>query len=434
MKHLLLKVFLLFISMLVIIGCSNTNNESKSEEGTDSSNDDVVEIDVLHIYSGKTGEAFNEVLDRYHDSQDKVKINPIFVKGSYDGVVEKLQSLAATDNLPNVVTSGFTYTSYMLENMPVVPVDKFIEEENYDLNDYFPKMIDLARSDDGTIHGLPFAVSTPVVYYNKDIFEEAGLNPEEALKSFDSVREAAQNIATEEVDGVYYQYGITGNWLLQGMIESAGGQMIADDGKSVGFDDQVGIDALQYWTDLVNTDKTMPNIDKEQSVQSFITGNLGVLVSTPAILTNLQSQSDFNVGMAPFPSDEKGSRKVPAGGNNLFIFEGTDEEQKASWDFLKFATSPEATAIIAEGMGYMAVRQSAVEDENLLGNYYNENPESYVPYEQVGDMVPWHNFPGKGGTQIYKILQDNVEAALNQQKTPEEAMKDAAEEANNLLK
>ncbi|MBM7707095.1 multiple sugar transport system substrate-binding protein [Chryseomicrobium aureum] len=433
MNKLLKRSFVTMSLAALLVGCSNSNAE-KSSQSTGSSKGEPIEIEFLHIHGGKQGEALDKIIENYHASQDEVRVKPIYVEGAYEGVVERLQSLAATDQLPEITQAGFTYTEYMLENMPIVPVQDYIDEEKYDTSDYFPQMLDLAKDDDGTIKGLPFAVSNPVVYYNKEIFEKTGINAEESLKTFEDVRKVAKELTKNDVNGVYFNYGITGNWLFQAMVETLGGQMIADDQKSVTFNKEEGVQALQYWVDLMNTDKSMPNINDQQAVQAFSSGKLAMYVSTPASFASMQSQSDFEVGLIPFPTDGEHSRKVPAGGNNMFILETTEEEQDAAWDFMKFTTSPESTAIVAEEMGYMAVRKSAVEDSNLLGSYYKETPAAYVPYTQIEDMVPWHNFPGKGGSQIYKIVQDNVESALNDQKTAEEAVNEAAEEANALLK
>lgn len=425
-----LKITALSLTLASFLaGCSSSDSSS-----SESPRQGPIEIDFLHIHGGSQGEALEKIVENYHDSQDEVRVNPIYVEGSYEGVVERLQSLAATNQLPAITQAGFTYTQYMMENMPVVPAQEFIDAEEFDTSDYFPQMLDLARNADGELQGLPFAVSNPVVYYNKEMFEEAGINAEEELSTFEGIRNIAKKLTTDETNGVYFNYSITGNWLFQAMVETLGGKMIEEDQKSVAFDGEEGVKALQYWTDLMNDDQSMPNISDQQAQQAFASGKLAMYVTTPAAFAEMQAQSDFEVGLLLFPTDGQHPRVVPAGGNNVFVLETTEEEQEAAWDFMKFATSPESTAIVAKEMGYMAVRASAVTDQNLLGAYYEETPAAYVPYEQLKEMVPWHNFPGKGGSRIYKVVQDNIEAALNNQKSPEQAIEDAAKEANSLLK
>ncbi|MED1098049.1 ABC transporter substrate-binding protein [Bacillus capparidis] len=317
--------------------------------------------------------------------------------------------------------------------MPIVPAQKFIDEENTDMSDFFPNMLDLGKSEEGKQNALPFAVSTPVVYYNKDLFKKAGLDPENPPKTIDEVREAAKKLTTGGQQGIFYDYTMTGAWIFQAMVETMGGQMVSDDGKSVGFDQEPSVKALQHWTDLVNKDKSMPKVEAAQALQSFTSGKLGMYITTTASLGSIRSSSKFNLGVAPFPTDGEHERKVPAGGNNLFIMKSTSEREKGAWELVKYLTSPESTASVAKTVGYMATRKSAVEKEELLGGYLKENPLAAVTYTQTSNMVPWNNYSGKSGTRIYKVIQDNLEAALSNQKTPEEAMKDAANEGNKLL-
>ncbi|MEB3103705.1 ABC transporter substrate-binding protein [Ferviditalea candida] len=441
MKRMLLLVLIIVLSFSSLAACSNSASEtSAKKESTNAASPETstkkpVEIQFLHIHGGSQGEAVKRLVEEFNKKQDAVHVTPVYVEGSYEGILEKLQALAATKQLPEVTQAGFSYTNYMVANMPLVPVQKFIDEEKMDLSDFFPKMLELGKGMDGKIYGLPYAVSTPVVYYNKQMFKEAGLDPENPPKTFDELREAAKKLTKGDRMGVYFNYGITGNWMFQAMTETLGGHMVANDQKSVAFDQEPGIKALQYWVDLVNTDKTMPLIDDKQATQSFTSGKLGIYVNTTASLRGLQKDSKFDIGTAAFPVDGVHPRMVPAGGNNVFVIKSTPEKEKAAWEFIKFATSPEGTAITAEGMGYMASRKSAVERDDLLGKYLKqENPAAYTTYRQVDDMVQWNNFPGKGGTRIFKIVQDNIQAALTKQKTAEQAVKDAAAEANQLIK
>lgn len=433
MKRKLMAILLALVTAGSLAGCGTGGNQAKEAAKTGDSGKPV-EIQFMHIHGGTQGEALNKLIEAYHQKQDKVRVKPIFVEGSYEGILEKLQAMAASKQLPEVTQAGFVYTKYMINNMPVVPVEQFIDSEKMDTSDFYPKMLNLGKDENGKQWALPFAVSTPVVYFNKEHFKQAGLDPANPPKTFDEWREAAKKLTKGDQYGIYFNYTITGNWMFQAMTETLGGKMISDDSKSVLFDQEPGVRSLKYWTDLVNVDKTMPNIGDKQAQQSFQSGKLSIYVGTTASLVGLQKGSKFDVGTAPFPVDGVHPRRVPAGGNNVFIMKSTPEKEKAAWDFIKFATSPEGTSIVSQGMGYMAVRKSAVDRQDLLGKYLKENPAAHTTYTQVDEMVPWYNFPGRGGTKIYKIVQDNIQAALIKQKTPEQALKDAAAESAQYLK
>ncbi|MFW6362349.1 MAG: ABC transporter substrate-binding protein [Spirochaeta sp.] len=427
MKGKLVSV-LVMVFVLMWTSCSSEEEVLNEHEGP-------VEITFMHIHGGSSGEVVKQAAERFNSMQDNIIVSPMYVEGSYEGVLEKLQALAAVDQLPDLTQSGFQYTNYMVENMPIIPAYEFIESENMDVSDFYPTMLNLARYTDGKIYGLPIAVSNPVLYYNLDFFEEAGLSEVDVPETFHELREISKRLTGNGKHGVYFDFSITGNWLFQAMVESFGGQMVADDQKSVAFDSRAGMEVMKYWNDLVNIDKSMPFLERTQAIQSFNQGNIAMFITTTAALRSFQNNSNFEVGTAKFPTWENYRRQIPGGGNNGFVLESTPEKEQAAWEFLKYLSSPEGTTQIASGMGYMAVRQSAVSDPDLMGTYLREeNPPAYTTYTQIPDMTQWNNFPGRGGTRIFKIVQDNIQAVFSRQKTPEQGITEAARDANALIR
>lgn len=443
MKKGLFLFLVCMMAVLVLAACGGSDSTSGESEETgkvtdDSTNanevvesDEVVEIEFLHMH---TGDVVEKLVEKYHQSQDNVRVKATFTEGSYEGIVEEVQMRATTGDFPDVITNGHVYTRFAIDTLPVVPLQSFMDEESYDTSDFFPKMLTLGQSDEGEQYGMPFAVSTPVVFYNADHFAEVGLDPENPPKTWDELREAAAKLTVNDRFGIYFDYQITGNWLYQAMVETAGGKMMKDDLSGVAFDTDAGRKALQYWVDLVNEDKSMPNIDRTQAAQSFMSGNTSMYVTTTASLTSFRTQSDFDVRTAVFPTVDGQERVVPAGGNNLFMMSEDPKKQAAAWDFIKFAASAEGTTHIAQEIGYMVTRQSPLDDATLMGDFLEEVPAAKVTYDQVDQMVPWYNFPGSAGSRVYQIVQDNIQAALLKQKTVDEAITDAAEKANELLK
>lgn len=432
----LLATGLLAVTAMAIAACSGKPSPASGNSAAAAATAEtkVTEIEFYHIHGGVQEEAVNKLIDAYHKSQDKVRVKPIYVPKSYEGILEKVQTMVAARQYPDVVQAGFVYTQFMIENMPVTPVSRFIDAEKFDTSDFYPSMLDLGKDNKGQLWGLPFAVSTPIVYFNADHFKAAGLDPTKPPKTWDELRAAAKKLTTPEHYGIWFNYDITGNWLFQAMVETAGGRMIGDDAKRVRFDEQAGTASLQYWVDLINTDRSMPLLKGDQAQKQFEEGKISMLVSTTAGLAGYTRNAKFDLRTALFPTTGSNPRRVPAGGNNVFIMAKDPERQKAAWDFIKFATGPKATTIVAQGMGYMANRKSAVATPELMGDFLSKSQNAKTTYEQVGDMVPWYNFPGKAGTRIYKLVQDNMEAAFLKQKEPAQALKDAATEANALLK
>lgn len=394
----------------------------------------VTEIEFLHIHGGVAGEAVDTLARAFNASQSRVRVTPVFVPNSYEGLLEKLQALTAARQLPAVTQSGFTYTKFTIKNLPVTPIQPFMNEEGYDTSDFVPALLRLCQDETGLQWGLPFGVSNPVIYVNLDHYQSAGLDPErDAPRTWAETRRIARLLTTADRMGVYYHYDITGNWLFQAMVECAGGQMSTPDSSRVTFNEEPGVRALSYWSALTNEDATMALLTEAQAQQSFIAGKIGLYVTTIANISPFL-KAGLPIRTYLFHTDEEKPRRVPAGGNGVYLTTQSPEQQRAGWEFIKFVGSPEGTTIIAKGIGYMATRRSAVERDDLMGAYLREVPAARTPYDQLNDTVPWYNFPGRGGTRIYKIVQDAIAAALTRQKAPRQALDDAAAEANALLR
>jgi multiple sugar transport system substrate-binding protein len=378
--------------------------------------------------------AVQRQIEAFNRSQSRVRVRELFVQGSYEGAVEKLQAMHAAGQLPAVAQGGFVYHKFYTGSFPITPVARFIAEERFDVSDFPPAMLRLGQDESGAQWGLPYAVSTPVFYYSETAYREAGLDPERPPATWPEVVERARALVKGERAGVWYHYDITGNWLFQAMTECAGGRMIAPDGKSVAFNEPPGVEALAYWVDMINRHKAMPVLGWTQAQQSWNAGKIAQLSTTTALLTVLSTGVDFGVRATLFPKHPNHPRRVPAGGNNVYIFAKDPDQQRAGWELIKYLTSPEGTTITAQGMGYLSVRKSPLQRADLMGDFLKKTPNAAVTYRQLDEMVPWYNFPGRGGTRIYKLVQDAIQEAFLQAKTPKVALDEAAAQANRLIR
>ena len=438
MKHNLLRKIIMCLTTaalaLTAAGCaSEASAESTVTAEAAASGDEPIELTFLHIHGGDAGAAIEELCEEYSQSTGgKVHVTPIYAEGSYEGILEKLQSMTLSNDLPNISQAGHHYVNFMTENIPVVYAQDFIDEDGTDVSDFFPKMLDLGRDEEGKLAGIPFATSTSILYINKDMFEANGLDPEkDAPKTFDEMREIAKKLTKDGNYGLFIDYEITGNWEIQTMIEDMGGQMLSDDRSEVAFEPQME-QVLDYLNILVNEDKSMPLMTSDQGVEAFKAGKVGMYITTTASLKEFQNGSDFEVTTALHPNDGSGAKGAPVGGNSLYVLKSTPEEEQASWDFVKFMTSEEATTKIAQRIGYMVTRQSALDSEEMQ-SYLAENPAAAVTYEQVDYVTPWCNFPGGQGTKYVKVVQDGILSVLNRQSTPAEAAQKMVDDCNAII-
>ncbi|WP_372631674.1 ABC transporter substrate-binding protein [Cohnella sp.] len=432
MKKTMMGLLLLSLSVAASACGSGSNGASPPASPSGSGGaaslqpSEPVEIEFWNIWGG---ELIDSLVNEYNSSQSKVKVKSVFVQNGYEGIVEKLQVQAAAKKLPDIVSNGLLYTRFANDVMHASPLEPFIERDGYDMSDFFPTMLNLGKNEQGQLIGLPYGISTPILYYNADHFQAAGLDPDNPPQTWEEFPEVAKQLTR---DGHYgASVPIDFGWLYQALMETYGGSMMSADGKTVGLDSEASVNAVQAVVDMVKTDQSMPLLQLMQTFESMAKGDVSMLANTTAGLGTILPTAQFDLRTAPFPT-YGGERVVPAGGANLMIFAQDPVKQEAAWEFLKFLIDPKRSVQISKSTGYMVSRQSAL-DEPEMQKFLEENPVYKATYGQIDEMVPWFNFPGTGGTRVQKIISDQIQAALQGQKTPEDAMKEAAKQANALI-
>lgn len=162
-------------------------------------------------------------------------------------------------------------------------------------------------------------------------------------------------------------------------------------------------------------------------------GKVGMIVQTIGLQKYLASSAKFKVLTAPFPTFEPKLRRIPAGGNALFIFTKDPEQQKAAWEFIKYLESPEALTIWTQNTGYLPPRQGVTTDPRYLKPFMDQNPLMKPAVDQLPDMVAWPSFPGSNSLQIEQLRIDATNAILGGRQSPEEALPGTVAKINNLL-
>jgi sn-glycerol 3-phosphate transport system substrate-binding protein len=183
-----------------------------------------------------------------------------------------------------------------------------------------------------------------------------------------------------------------------------GGKILSDDGKKVVYNSAEGIEALQFWGDLVTKHRVMPPNQHGQAGADFTAGKLGMIMRSSASLGSIQSEVKFNVGVAPLPC-----RKVcsePLGGASILIFKSTPEKQKAAWEFTQWMTNAENTVDLFVQLGYLPLRKS-VADNAALKAYIQKSPnaQALVDATKYASAIPLFNELGNSDEQLRKAVE-----------------------------
>jgi sn-glycerol 3-phosphate transport system substrate-binding protein len=369
------------------------------------------DIDVKAVYSGTYQESLTKALTAH--------------KG---GAAPQLAVLLSTDM--------FT----LIDEGAIVPWDELIQSDDDKkwVAGFYPGFMANSRTG-GKTWGIPFQRSTIVMYYNKDMFKEAGLDPEKAPGTWNELVETAGKLVKRDASGNVTQWGIEipsggafAYWLFQALTTPNDVLLMNEEGTETYFDKPEVIEALQFWHDLAYKHKVMPQgtIDWGTTPKDFLEGKTAIMWTTTGNLANVRKNAKFSFGVAPMPHAKKGGS--PTGGGNFYLFgSATPEQRKAALTFGKWMTRPENAAQWSIDTGYVAVTPAAWETERMK-KYVQEVPSAVVARDQLEVAVA--EFSTHDNQRVTKLLNDNIQAVLTGSKTPEQAMKDAQREANRLLR
>lgn len=200
----------LLAAAMLMTGCGSTaasdnvGDASQATDGgetakSDSTNGEKITIEYWHINSeGQGQQTVEEFVAKFNETHDNIEVIPKYNADSYKGLIQNLQAEAAVGNNPGVVQIGWSFLDYSSNNFsylaPQDAIDKYDPEDSTFLTDNFlPNILDLAVNSNGEQVGIPYSVSNPVLYYNVDLFREAGL-PEEGPETWEQVIEYSQTI------------------------------------------------------------------------------------------------------------------------------------------------------------------------------------------------------------------------------------------------
>jgi sn-glycerol 3-phosphate transport system substrate-binding protein len=310
-------------------------------------------------------------------------------------------------------------------------------EEKAWLKAFYPSLM-MNGTYKGKVYGIPFQRSTIVLYWNKEAFKEAGLDPEKPPANWTEMAQMAGKLVKKDASGNVTRWGVmvpsTGYpyWMFQAFARQNGHDLMNPEGNRTDYANPDVIAALQYWRDLGAKHKVMPEGTVEWGTlrQQFTEGKTAMMWHTTGNLTAVKDSAKFPFGVAMLPAAKQ--RGSPTGGGNFYLFKKTTpEERKAALAFVKWVTTPERAADWSIATGYVAVRPEAYETPRLK-EYAAGFPQAVVARDQFKFATAELSTFQTG--RVRKLLDDAIQATLTGQKSPAEALNAAQAEADRLLK
>ena len=378
----------------------------------------------------------DDLCAQYHEENPNITVTPVYA-GSYADTRTKVQAAIKGGNTPDLAIM-FSIDLYSLLAMDAIAdIDSFCttEEDQEWLNGFYDGFMMNSR-DGETTYGIPWQRSTIVLYYNKDAFKAAGLDPEQPPTTWDELYEDAQKLTITE-NGQTTQYGIQipsdgyAYWMLQTFcVQQDGFNLMNDTGTETYYDDDRTATGLKFWKSL-SEDGSQPSgiVAWATTPSDFLEGKTAMMYHTTGNLTNVKNNATFDFGVAMLPENE--SFGSPTGGGNFYIFKGVSEErQQAAFDFIKWMTDDERVAQWSIDTGYVATRPSAYETERMK-QYAEEFPYCLVARDQL--EYGYAELSTYNQAEVQKAIDDAISYVMTGQQDVETALAAAQQTADGIL-
>ena len=377
-------------------------------------------VEFWHAMTGKNGDMVNSICDKFNASQKDYKVVPVY-KGSYSDTMNAGIAAFRAGQAPAIIQVYEVGTATMMAAKGAIkPVYQLMAEnnENFDPKVYIPAIRAYYSTSDGKMLSMPFNSSTAVMYYNKDAFRKAGLDPEKPPVTWPEFFEDAKKLKASGMEG-----GFTTNWISWIQLESFSAWHNLPFGtRNNGFD---GLDTkLVYNNPIVirhleniynlSKDKVFIYGGRENKANPlFTSGQVGLHFESIGGYGNMKANCKFDFGVArlPYYPDVPGApQNSIIGGASLWVFNGKSKaEYKAVADFFSFISQPEMQAYWHKETGYLPITTAAYQLTKSQG-YYKDNPGLEVAINQLQNKAPTGNSMGIrfGNFNVIREIEDQV--------------------------
>lgn len=454
MQKLTKFLVLLAVFALLAAACSSdddagdtTTTTTTVAEGEGDGDVEVIEIEFWHAMADDLGAVVDDLVGRYNNSQDAVQVNATF-QGSYDDTYNALLASFEAGTAPHITQNFDLAAQTMFDTGRLVPAHELMAPGEADAflaapRDYY--------SDETGMVALAFNSSTPIVYFNKAMFDAAGLDTPATDWNFSDFLAACDAI---EASGVQFcvTFGTVG-WFYEQILANSGGLYFNNDNgrtaraDGVEFNTGQGVEVFEFLTGLI-ADGHAPNLGNTwtDTDSVFFAEEAAMIFDSTSGARGFQDNATFEVSTAFIPHSDSSERNgVVIGGAALWLIDSADDAiNAAAWDFMKFMTTEEPQVVWHTGTGYFPVlAELQTNPPPELEAFWDENPNFVTAIDQLAttDTVNADgstNYAVLGGRagpfpEIRRIIVEAYSGVLDGGQTAQEALDDAAERANSAL-
>lgn len=409
-----------------------------------------VTIEFWHGLNPPSGPLLESFAAEFNNSQNQYRVNAAF-KGQYTETMVAAIAAFRAGNAPHIVQMFEVGTATMMAAKGAIkPVYELMKEAGvpFDPSIYLPAVRGYYSTADGKMISMPFNSSTTVMFWNKDAFRRAGLNPEQAPATWNELRAAAQKIRQTNAAPCGFSFA----WPTWTQVENFSAihdvPLATKSNGFEGFDTELTINSplhvrhVQLLMDMLK-EGTFKYGGRDSAGDALIgSGECAILHGSSGLRGRIIREAKFQWGTAYLPhyEDVKGAPKNSIiGGASFWVMTSprrTKEEYRAVAEFFKFLSRPEVAAKWHIETGFLPITFPAIQQVQSMG-YYVQNPGADIPYKQLTRTLPTKNSKGLrlgNMPEIRVVIYEEWEKAFQGQQTAKHAMDAAVRRGNDILR
>ena len=409
------------------------------------------EIQWWHAMGGRLGELVEEIAANFNASQSDYVIVPSF-RGTYAETMNGAIAAFRAGEQPAIVQVFEVGTGTMMAaEGAVYPIYQLMADHhaNFDPAAYLPAVVGYYTDPDGNMLSFPFNSSTPILYYNKDIFAAAGLDPNTPPRTWADMETMSRQIISSGAASC----GFTTRWPswvhLENFLAWHNLPLATQQNGFAGFDTELVLNQqpalIRHWENLARWQSEgifswAGGGAGPDAGPKFYSGECAMMMESSAGRAGVLSNATFNVGygMLPYYDDVAGApQNSIIGGATLWTLTGhTDEEYEGVARFFEFLSQPEQQAWWHQNTGYLPITQAAYELTREQG-YYAANPGADISIQQMNLNPPTENSRGLrfgNFVQIRDVISEEMEAMITGAETAQQAADNVVSRGDALLR